>query len=333
VRRVLFLTLLVACRGQGKQERIPHGNDVSSVPEHKELGTVPYTGTEAIAMDVADDKLAGPETVVHDVDQDVYFVSNIKGDPNAQDDNGYIAKISPSGEVLDQFFIDGREPNIELHSPKGMAIGGDTLFVADEDGVRLFDRKTGEPKGFWPVPGARFLNSVAIDAKGRVLVTETGIDLLPTGPVKTGPYIVYAFDGNGHASVLAQGDQLLGPNGIVAGPQGIYTIEFMGDEHGVYKLDDNGQKQLLGQLPFGELDGLAMLPDGSMLVTSWFANGVYRFVPGQAPKLVVQHMATPAGIAYDAVRHRILIPEVVANTLHIEPWAPPAANLLPIEDR
>jgi hypothetical protein len=44
-------------------------------------------------------------------------------------------------------------------------------------------------------------------------------------------------------------------------------------------------------------------------------------------------MATPAGIAYDAVRHRILIPEVVANTLHIEPWAPPAANLLPIEDR
>jgi hypothetical protein len=325
--------LAAACRGQGRQERAPSGADTASVPEHKELGTVPDLGVAPIAMDVADDKLAEPETVIHDVDQDVYLVSNIKGEPNAQDANGYISKLSPAGEVIDQYFIDGRRPGIELHAPRGMAIGGDTLFVADEGGVRLFDRRTGEQRASWRVPDSRFLNGVAIDAHGRVLVTDTGIDLLPTGPVKTGPYTVYAFDAGGTPSVFAQGDDLLGPNGIVAGPQGIVTIEFMGDEHGIYTLGDGGKKHLLGKLPFGELDGLALLPDGSMLVSSWFANGVYRFVPGQAPKLVIEHLITPAGIAYDAVRHRVLIPEVLGNKLHIETWTPPQANLDAIEDR
>jgi hypothetical protein len=333
MRGVAVIALLVACRGYGRDERMPHGNDHASVPEHKELGTVPYQGVTPISMDVAGDKLAGPETVVHDLEQDVYFVSNIKGDPNAQDDNGFIAKLSPAGEVIDQFFIDGRQPDVELHAPRGLAIGGDTLYVADEGGVRLFDRKSGEPTGSWPLPNSRFLNSIAIDARGRLLVTETGIDLLPTGPVKTSEYMVYAFDADGTATVLARGDQLLGPNGIVAGAQGVYVVEFMGEEHGVYKLDDAGGKALLGTLPFGELDGLAMLPDGSFLVSSWLANGVYRFVPGEPAKLVVEHMTAPAGIAYDVVRHRILIPEVLAHKLHIEPWAPPHANLLPIEDR
>jgi hypothetical protein len=333
-RLALLVLALAACRSDDRRDSniLPHGNEDPSVPEHKELGTIPYLGVTPIAMEIAGDKLDEPETVIHDIDQDVYFVSNIKGDPNAHDDNGYISKISPAGEVIDQFFIDGRQPSVELHAPRGMAIGGDTLYVADEGGVRLFDRKTGDPKGSWLLPDSRFLNSVAIDAQGRVLVTETGIDLLPTGPVKTGPYMVYAFDAAGHPTVLAQGDDLLGPNGIVAGPQGIYIVEFMGDEHGLYKLQD-GHKQLIAQLPFGELDGLALLPDGSFLVTSWFANGVYRVVPGQEPKLVIEHMTAPAGIGYDVARNRILIPEVLANRVHIETWAPPHANALPIEDR
>jgi DNA-binding beta-propeller fold protein YncE len=327
------LVVLTACRGQGREDREPHGGDVSSVPERSELGTLPYLGVTPMAMELGGGKLAGPETIIHDLDQDLYFVSNIRGSANEQDDDGYISVVSPAGEMIDQYFVDGRSPSVELHAPRGMALAGDTLYVADEGGVRLFDRKSGDPKGSWPVAGSQFLNSIAIDADGRVLVTDTGIELLPTGPVKTGPYTVYAFSADGKPTVFAQGDQLQGPNGIVAGPAGIFVVEFMGDEHGVYKLDRQGGKQLIGTLPFGQLDGLAMVPDGSLLVTSWLANGVYRLVPGEPPTLVVEHLTTPAGIAYDAVRSRILIPEVLGNTLHIEPWAPPSAKLQPIEDR
>jgi hypothetical protein len=334
MRRCITLALLLAaCRGQGRRDRVPHGSDDVAVREHKQLSTVPYNGETPIAIGLSDGKLANPETIIHDVEQDVYFVSNIRGNANEADDDGFISIVSPAGELIDPYFIDGRKPNIELHAPRGMALSGDTLYVADEGGVRLFDRTTGDSKGVWPLPASKFLNSIAIDAQGRVLVTDTGIDLLPTGPVKTGPYTIYAFGPDGASTVLAQGDQLEGPNGIVAGPAGIFVVEFMGDEHGVYKLDAQGGKHLLGTLPFGQLDGLAMVPDGSLLVSSWLANGVYRLVPGQPAKLVVENLTTPAGIAYDAVRSRILIPEVLGNELLFEPWAPPAAKLQAIEDR
>ena len=329
--KLAVLLLVTACGARA--DRTPHGSDVVRVPEHKQLGTLPATGETPIALEIDGDTLAGPETILHDLDQDVYFVSNINGNPNAADDNGYISKISPSGEVIERYFIDGRQPNVELHAPRGMVIGGDTLYVADVGAVRLFDRKTGDPKGAWNVPDSKFLNDLAIDPQGRVLVTDTGIDLLPTGPVKTGPYTIYAFDANGHATVLAQGDQLHGPNGIVSGPAGTFVVEFMDDEHGVYSLDANGGKHLLGTLPFGELDGIALLPDGTLLVSSWLANGVYRFVPGQPPVLAIEHLVTPAGISYDVLRNRVLIPEVLGNTLHVETWAPPAAKLQAIEDR
>lgn len=310
-----------ACRRADRTDPTPHGEDVVAVPEQPTLSVLPYLGETPMGREVGGGALLGPETVVHDLVDDVYLVSNIDGDPNAQDGNGYISRVSPAGDVLERFFIDGREPGVELDAPRGMVIGGETLYVADETGIRLFDRHSGEPKGSWPVPGAQFLNALAIDARGRLLATETGITLLPTGPVKTGPYAIYAFDGDGTRTTLAEGDELEGPNGIVAGADGIFVVEFMGDEHGVYRLGDGGRKELVGTLPFGQLDGLAQLPDGSLLVSSWLANGIYRLLPGAPPRLVVEHLATPAGIAYDVLRDRILVPEVLGGAVHIERWA------------
>ncbi len=83
----LAALLLVAACGV-RADRTPHGNDVVRVPEHKQLGTLPATGETPLAIEIDGDTLAGPETIIHDLDQDVYFVSNINGNPNAADDNG-----------------------------------------------------------------------------------------------------------------------------------------------------------------------------------------------------------------------------------------------------
>ena len=71
---------------------------------------------------------------------DVYLVSNINGELAAKDDNGFIARLSPTGEILTLKWIDGAADGVTLHAPKGMALAHDTLFVADIDAVRLFDR-------------------------------------------------------------------------------------------------------------------------------------------------------------------------------------------------
>ncbi|MBV8760741.1 MAG: SMP-30/gluconolactonase/LRE family protein [Deltaproteobacteria bacterium] len=289
-----------------------------TVHEHPEMATTSPTATTAIAIDITDG-LAMPETVVWDPDQDIYFISNMNGDPAWDDDNGYISKVSPNGEFLDRFFIDGRQPDITLHAPRGMVIGSDTLYVADNHAVRLFDRKTGKPTGTWEVPGSVFLNDLAIDDQGHVLVTETGIVLTPEGPVTKRPFAIYRFD-DGKPVELASGDALHGPNGIENTPEGMTVIEFMGSENGVFRLGADGHKDLIATLPTGELDGLARMPDGSLLVTSWEGNGVYRVVDGKKPVMAVEHLGAPAGIAYDSIRNRILIPLPTSNEVLIQPY-------------
>ena len=73
-----------------------------------------------------------PESVLHDPDADVYLVSNIQGDPFEKDDNGFISRVSPDGVVLELRWIDGAKENVDLDAPKGMAILGDELWVADD---------------------------------------------------------------------------------------------------------------------------------------------------------------------------------------------------------
>lgn len=77
-----------------------------------------------------------PESVVHDAVDDVYLVSNINGEPLAEDGNGFISRVTPDGEVEALRWIDGEADGVELNAPKGMAVLGDTLYVADIDCVR-----------------------------------------------------------------------------------------------------------------------------------------------------------------------------------------------------
>jgi hypothetical protein len=287
-----------------------------SVPEHPEHSRLAPTGSPTLAIDVTEG-LAGPEAVLWDPEQDVYFISNINGDPANDDDNGFISKISPSGAPIDLRFIDGADPNVTLHAPRGLAIGGDTLYVADNHAVRLFDRVTGKPTGTWEVPGTTFLNDLAVEPDGSVHLTETGIVLLPSGePVKKVPYRIFGFSA-GAPQVIAEGDELEGPNGIEATPDGDVMLAFMGPD--IYLLA-HGTKQTIAQLPTSKLDGLVVLPDGSFLVTSWDAKGIYHVVKERPPTLVFQNLITPASIGYDASRHRVLIPLTKPSLVRIEPW-------------
>jgi HSP20 family protein len=89
--------------------------------------------------------LSAPESVIHDADQDVYFVTNINGNPGARDGNGFISRMKPDGTVDSLHFVMGGRNGVTLNAPKGTAITGDTLWVTDLDAVRGFNRFTGAP--------------------------------------------------------------------------------------------------------------------------------------------------------------------------------------------
>ncbi len=80
--------------------------------------------------------LQGPESARYDRDLDVWFVSNINGSPSQKDNNGYISRLRPDGTPYTIKFIEGGKKGVTLNAPKGLAINGDTLWVADIDFAR-----------------------------------------------------------------------------------------------------------------------------------------------------------------------------------------------------
>lgn len=259
------------------------------------------------------DSFRTPESVLYDSAGDAYFVSNINGNPADKDDNGFIARLNPDGRMDQLTFANGADTNVTLHAPKGMAIRGDTLYVADIDEVRLFSRVNGAPLGSWPVRGATFLNDVTVGPDGTVYVTDTGLnpDFSPNGSDA-----VYRFDAAGRATAVARGRSLNGPNGIVATDSGLVVNTWSGD---VYRLDQRGARTNLPKPPAGGLDGLMRTADGAWLVSSWNDSTVRRLEPGDSTWTVVARHESPADIGVDTRRGRLLIPVFNGNRVEIQP--------------
>ncbi len=92
--------------------------------------------------------LAFPQSMIADGGQ-AYFIANANGDPGTRENKGFISKVTPEGKMIDLHFIQGGQKLVTLNSPKGMALVGSTLYVADLDAVRGFDKNTGEIPSYY----------------------------------------------------------------------------------------------------------------------------------------------------------------------------------------
>ena len=256
-----------------------------------------------------------PESVLYDAETDTYFVSNIGGQPTAVDGNGFISQLSPEGQVKTLKFVEGGKNKVTLNAPKGLAITGDLLWVADLDTVRMFDRKTGAPKGEVKVPGATFLNDMASAPDGKhVFVSDSGLKAGAKGFDPTGTDAVYSIDvGTKKLSTIAKSTELGKPNGLLASDDGakLWVVTFGTGE--LYSLDakntkGDAKREDVQKLPKGSLDGIVALKGGDLLISSWDASAVYRGKPGGQFATVVENTKSPADIGFDTKRSRVLVP-------------------------
>jgi DNA-binding beta-propeller fold protein YncE len=110
---------------------------------------------------------ASPESVLPDPESGLIFVSNVNGEGDAVDGNGFISRITPDGEIETLDWATG------LDGPKGMALVGDRLYVTDITRIVCLDRTTGEIVNRWPAPGAGFLNDAVAGPDGRIYVSDS----------------------------------------------------------------------------------------------------------------------------------------------------------------
>jgi len=259
--------------------------------------------------------LSTPESVLYDADQDVYFVSNINGQPVAADNNGYISRIKPDTLEGEMKWVEGGKPGITLNAPKGMAIVGNTLYVTDLTVVRKFNRKSGAAEGEIALAGSTFLNDAASDGKS-VYVSDSGLKAGAGGNFEgTGTDAIWQITAN-KPKKIASGQDLKRPNGVETAEGKLWVVTFGGNE--LYQID-KGKKTNVTTLPSGSLDGLVHLSDGSFLVTSWDSKSVYRGKPGGSFAAVVENVNAPADIGYDTKRHLLLIPHFMDNIVSTHP--------------
>lgn len=299
---IALTVLMVACQ---KNESTTDTAVATPAPPKTSTAPQPVTINQGLQT---------PESVLWDPQQDVYFISNVNGQPLAADNNGYISRVNPDTMQVEAKWVEGGvKPGVTLNAPKGMAIVGETLYVADITTVRKFDRKSGAPQGEIKIPGSTFLNDVASDGIA-VYVSDSGLKAGAGGNFEpTGTDAIWKISRDA-AMKIAAGDDLKRPNGVEAKGGKLWVVSFGGNE--LYQLD-HGKKKNVATLPKGSLDGLVLLEDGTFLVSSWDGKAVYRGPAAGPFRTVLENVNAPADIGYDSKRNRLLVPHFMDSIVTI----------------
>jgi sugar lactone lactonase YvrE len=255
---------------------------------------------------------AKPESFIVDPDTGMYYVSNVNEHTREREDNnGYITKLDKDLNVVAQKFIEGGRDGTKLNDPKGMAMVGDTLWVADLKFVRAFDKNTGENTDNVSLEqhGAIFLNGIAAGPDGVLYVSDNQ---------KNKIFAIATKNGN-EVSVLVEGNDLNGPNGLYwdADEALLYVACWNGGM--VLAVDAEGTISTFVVNPdtFAHLDGIDRDADGTFYVSDYHKGTVCRITPEKRIEVVVDKLTAPADISLDRANNRLLIPLMAADRITV----------------
>jgi sugar lactone lactonase YvrE len=246
-----------------------------------------------------------PESALYDRTAGAIYVSNVNGDPMKKDGNGFIAKLTPDGQVTTLEWAKG------LDAPTGLAMANGRLYAADVDQIVEIDPATAEITNRYEAAGAKFLNDLAADAEGRVYAS----DMVANS--------IWVLD-NGELSLFVQDDVLENPNGllveggrILVGSWGKMAPDFSTEVPGHMQQVDIATKKIsaLGDpAPAGNLDGVEPDGKGGYLVTDWMSGGLFRFAAdGKGTKLLpLKPGSADLGVGPDGL---VVIPMMMDGTV------------------
>lgn len=269
---------------------------------------------QARGIVVSDVGFSTPESVEYYAAEDVYLVSNINGSPFAADGNGFISKLKPDGSVVDLKWIDGSKKGVTLHSPKGIAIAGRNLFVADLNQVHVFELPSGKQKKSITIKGSTFLNGITPGGGEYVYVTDSGYN---EGFTPSGTDAIYKVWANGKHEAIVKDKELEHPNGILEDEGRLVVVPF--GSGNIFSVAKSGKRTVMAVAPNGGLDGLVKVRDGRFLISSWGGSAIYGLSKDGKVSGVADSLDAPADLGVDTKRNRLLIPLFKQNKVVIQP--------------
>ncbi len=255
------------------------------------------------AKDALPTKITGlktPESVVQTKDGAIY-ISEI-GAPDTKLD-GQISKVDKKGNVT--VFAKG------MDDPKGLAIIGDKLYVADVNRILEVNKD-----GTWQVYGAQmafpgtpvFLNDLEADKLGNLYVSDSG-------NLKSGGVIYKIAKGGSPITVIAdhRNPDILAPNGLLfEGRNNLLSVDF---ESGIlYRINLTTGATTKVAAGFGGGDGIVKTKAGKIIISDWKAGKVYELVAGKA-RLIKDGYKAAADIALSTDGTFLMVPDMKAGEL------------------
>lgn len=247
--------------------------------------------------------LSTPESVVLGPDGK-YYVSNLGR--AGQRGDGSIKLID--GETV-------RDLTTGLDDPKGLAIYGDALYVADIDKVWRVSF-TGhkevflKPEDFPRQP--LFLNDIALaPSTDRLYISDTQLGVIFR--VRT-----CLCGGVGIFAQRTVIPELQGPNGLAFDGEGnLLVIDFTTGKLLRIKPDGSAAEVIADNLGGG--DGLAFDSSANLYISDYKGGRILKRAPDGQTTIIAQGLEGPADLAVDPGRRLLLVPEFNANRLRLIP--------------
>src|SRR5690606_5375565 len=180
------IILLSECK-ESKKEDAEAEKSTDTVEEAKKATLTHLWTTDTL--------LTTSESVIYDKKRDITYVSNIVGQPDDVDGEGFISKVDLNGKITDTVWVEG------FDSPTGMGIHGDTLYVADMHSIAKIDIESGTVIKTFEIENSVFLNDITVTSDGKIYFSDS----------KKGNIHVIEND-----KVSLVKDSLAGPNGLLA---------------------------------------------------------------------------------------------------------------------
>lgn len=257
-----------------------------------------------------------PESITADSSR--IFVSNIGQtmEPTAKDGDGFITELSTNGVLVRNFTAKG-----VLNAPKGLTVGGNTLYVADIDHIAGFNLQNGEQVFSLDLSSeTSFLNDLAAIDEQTLLASASD-----TGTV----YCISTLDRR--FSPLP--GRIPGANGISydARTQNVYVVGLGEDFNGqgeIYELaiaDPTAHFEQI-EVPPGFFDGVTRLEGDRLIYSDWVeiqkptlgAVYIYNFSTKQVEALPLPVKSHgPADFYYQPTTNSLWLPLALDNKVAI----------------
>ncbi len=261
--------------------------------------------------------LETPNSFIGDPAGKEFFISNVNGDPEARDNNGFITKVDAEGKVLNLKFIQGGIADVMLHAPKGMALAGQTLYVADLDQLKGFDKATGNALVVVSFP----------PASPNTTVSLTDVTVGPNGLLYASDQrnnMIYRIDSaaNHRVSVLLRDDRLAGPAGLAVHPKTSHVIAVSWEKGAIFSITPEGQlTELVSNgfftSRFQNLSGVEFDRWGNMYISDLTKGKIWRMTRDNKFQVIAEYLPSPADISIDRTNNLILVPYRYAHAAEI----------------